>query len=324
MAEHFLGIDLGGTKVLTAVADERGKILARKKIPTEPEKGQEHVIDNIIGSVLAVLEESGLDKSEIVRTGIGSPGPLNIEKGIIYLAPNLGWENVPISALLEERLGVPIKLENDANAAALGEKWFGAGQGIDNLLYITVSTGIGGGIIIDQKIYHGANAGAGEVGHMIIDPDGPRCGCGNRGCLEALASGTAIIRMAREAVKSGQETILHSLSDGDVTKISGSLIAEAARMGDQVAEDIWEKAGDYLGLGVANLVNVFNPEMIIFGGGVMKAGAFIMKPMLRSLKKRAFKESYRSLKIKQAALGNDVGVKGAIAVAMGDSLEFLE
>lgn len=320
MAGYFLGVDLGGTKILTAVADEQGKILARKKLPTEANRGNDRVIENIIETIRSVLAEVGLKKENIVRMGVGSPGPLNTKEGIIYLAPNLGWENVPISRILEDRTGISVILENDANAAALGEKWFGAGQGIDNLIYITVSTGIGGGIIIDRKIYHGVNDGAGEVGHMVIDPDGPLCGCGNHGCFEALASGTAISRRGREAVERGEKTLLTDLCEGDLNKIDGGLIARAAQLGDQVALDIWSEAGYYLGLGFANLVNIFDPEMLILGGGVMKAGELIMEPMLASLKNYSFESAFNSLKIRQAALGDDTGVKGAIAVAMGDRL----
>lgn len=317
MADYFLGIDLGGTKILTAVADEEGNILAKIKLPTEAHKGKDKVIDNIIVSINKVLNKVNLNYEDIVRMGVGIPGPLNIEEGLVYQAPNLGWENVPISEILEEKTSIPVNLENDANAAALGEKWFGAGQGIDNLLYITISTGIGGGIIIDRKIYHGANDGAGEIGHMVIEPNGPLCGCGNYGCLEALASGTAISRMGKEAVEKHQNTIILELSNGNLDSIDGGIIAKAAKMGDEVAKEIWVKAGYYLGIGLANLLNIFNPEMIILGGGVMKAGDLIMEPMQKSLKKYSFENAFNSVQIRQAVLGDEVGVKGAIAVAIG-------
>lgn len=320
MADYFLGVDLGGTKILTALADEEGTVLARKKMPTEANKGLEHVLENIHTSIKKVLDESGVKVKDIVSMGVGSPGPLDVDKGIIYLAPNLGWENVPITSLLEEKTGIKVILENDANAAALGEKWFGAGQDVDNLIYVTVSTGIGGGIIINKEIYRGANAGAGEVGHMVIDPDGPLCGCGNRGCFETLASGTALVRKGRKAVEKGKDTILKKLSGGDINTIDGALIAKAARMKDSVALKIWDEIGEYLGIGLANLLNIFNPEMIILGGGVMKAGDLIMEPMLKSLKARAFKEAFQSVEIKKAELGDDTGVIGAITVAMRERL----
>ncbi|ACL70354.1 ROK family protein [Halothermothrix orenii] len=320
MKEYYVGVDLGGTKILTALADARGKIVAKKKLPTEARKGEEKVIQNIVSSIDAVLQEKGLSREDVITLGVGSPGPLNTQEGIIYLAPNLGWRNVHIKDILEEETGIPVILENDANAAALGEKWFGAGQDVDNLIYITVSTGIGGGIIINKKIFHGINDGAGEVGHMVIEPGGPVCGCGNRGCFEAVASGTAINKMGREAVKENKATLLMELSGGDPEKIDGSLIARAARQGDEVARKIWDKAGYYLGIGLANLLNIFNPEMIILGGGVMNAGDLIMEPMKKSLKDHALESAFNSVEIRQAELGNDTGVIGAVAVAMGDRL----
>lgn len=320
MSEYFIGVDLGGTKILTAIADEKGAILSSIKVPTEASKGQEVIIENICNSVYTAIEKADIAKEEVVRLGIGSPGPLNSKEGIIYENANLPWKNVPIVKLLEERLDMPVLLENDANAAALGEKWFGAGRDVDNMLYVTVSTGIGGGIIVNKKIYHGAFDIAGEVGHMIIDPSGPICGCGNHGCLEAFASGTAINRMGKEAVREDLDTILVELSAGDPEKVDGRLISQAAEQGDLVAKDIWNKAGNYLGIGIANLLNILNPEMVVLGGGVMKAGDLLMNPMIDSLKKYAFESAITSTKICQAVLGDDVGVKGAIAVALGDRL----
>lgn len=320
MAEFFLGVDLGGTKILTVVADHNGNILASEKRPTEAEQGPEKVINNIYATVLDVLEKSSVRSRDIIKMGIGSPGPIGISEGMIYMAPNLYWENVPIVKLLEEKVNIPVILENDANAAALAEKWFGAGKDVDNLLYITVSTGIGGGIIINKKIYHGVNDGAGEVGHMIIDPAGPRCGCGNPGCLEAIASGTAINRMAGEAIRQDKDTLLKELFINNQEKIDGMMIADAARRGDRIALQIWHKAGRYLGIGLANLINIFNPEMIVLGGGVMNAADLIFRPMEESLKEYSFESNYKSVRICQALLGEEAGVRGAIAVAMGERL----
>ncbi|QTL97035.1 ROK family protein [Iocasia frigidifontis] len=321
MSEYFLGIDIGGTKILTAIADSSGKILISNKRSTEADKGQDVIIDNIIKTIDNVLNNSNISKEEVASIGIGSPGPLNTKDGVIIENANLPWRDVPIVELLEERTGIsPIFLENDANAAALGEKWFGAGRGVADLIYITISTGIGGGIIIDRRIYHGKSDIAGEVGHMIIDPNGPLCGCGNHGCFEAMASGTAINRMAKKVVEDNQESKMFALLKGDLNKINGKVIAEAAEMGDQLAQDIWKRAAYYMGLGIANLLNIFNPGMIILGGGVMKAWDYFEKPMMEGIKKHAFDSAFSSVEIKRSELGDDVGVKGAIAVAMGDRL----
>lgn len=318
MPEYYIGVDLGGTKILTAISNEKGEILKKSKVPTEAEKGKERIIDNIVNSIENVIESAGIDKKDIIRIGLGSPGPLNIDEGIIYTSPNLYWENVPIVKILEERTGIEIYLENDANAAALGEKRFGAGKDVDNMIYITVSTGIGGGIIIDNKILHGVNYSAGEIGHYIIDIGGPRCGCGNNGCFEALASGTAINREGRNLASGNPDSLLYKLVDGDLDKIDGAVIARAAEMGDKLALGIWADEARYLGIGIANLLNIFNTEMVVLGGGVMNAWELFYDEMMETIKEYSFESVYNSVEIRRSVLGSDVGVIGAIAVAMED------
>ena len=192
MKKYILGVDLGGTKIATVLTDLSGKILERVEVPTEASKGQDVVIQNIIQSVDMVLAETGVSTDEVIGLGIGSPGPLDRKTGVVLEAPNLGWKNVPIRDILQERYNVPVYLENDANAAGLAEQKFGAGRGRDYVLYVTVSTGVGGGIILGGRIYDGAHGIAGEVGHITIDADGPACNCGGIGCLEAFASGTGL------------------------------------------------------------------------------------------------------------------------------------
>lgn len=320
MADYYIGVDLGGTKILTALADEKGEILARKKLPTEADRGQETIIKNINFSIDSVLKQAGVSKDQVLKIGIGSPGPLSTVKGVIYETANLPWTNVPIVDIMEEKTGIPVKLENDANAAALGEKWFGAGTNVDNMIYITVSTGVGGGIIEDKEIIHGADGGAGEVGHMTINPEGPVCGCGNHGCLESFSSGTAIGREGKKALQEGRSDVIKKLSDNNPDNIDALLVAQAAAEGDEVAKEIYQKAGYYLGIGLANLVNLFNPELIVMGGGVMKDEDLFKKPMQKSLKERALGSSLEQVDICKVELGDDTGVKGAIAVAMEERL----
>lgn len=321
MGEYYIGVDLGGTKILTALSDGNGDILKKVNIPTEARKGQEYVINNIVKSIDTVVKEANLKNSDIRRIGIGSPGPLNIKEGIVYEAPNLNnWKNVPIGNILKKRTGIQVILENDANAAALGEKWFGAGKDVNSMIYMTVSTGIGGGIIIDKKILHGFNDSAGEIGHFVIQTDGPICGCGNKGCFEAVASGTAISGRGKYFAAMYPDSLLYKLVDGDIKKIDGQILAKAAEMGDKFALEIWDDEARYLGIGIANLLNIFNVETIILGGGVMKAWELFSEKMFKTIRKYAFESTYSSVEIERSTLGSDVGVKGAIAVAMRDRL----
>ena len=312
--DKYIGIDLGGTKILTAVANDNGEIIARVKLATETELGQERIKKNIFKSIYKVLEKTDIKIEKIKSIGIGSPGPLNVEKGIIYESANLPIKNMEIVDLIEKETGINTYLQNDANTAALGEKVFGAGKEADDLLYITISTGVGGGIIINGKIYYGHTGNAGEIGHMTVDPTGPQCGCGNYGCLESFSSGTAIKNMAKKAIENDESTLIKKLARDK--KLSAKLVAKAAEKGDQKALDIFAKAGYYLGIGIANLVNIFNPEMIILGGGVLKAKEYFLDRAKEEFKKRALKAPADIVKIKEAVLEDEIGVKGAIAVAM--------
>jgi len=312
--DKYIGIDLGGTKILTAVADDNGEIIARVKLATETELGQERIKKNIFKSIYKVLEKTDIKIEKIKSIGIGSPGPLNVEKGIIYESANLPIKNMEIVDLIEKETGINTYLQNDANTAALGEKVFGVGKEADDLLYITISTGVGGGIIINGKIYYGHTGNAGEIGHMTVDPTGPKCGCGNYGCLESFSSGTAIKNMAKKAIENDESTLIKKLAKDQ--KLSAKLVAKAAAKGDQKALDIFAKAGYYLGIGIANLVNIFNPEMIILGGGVLKAKEYFLDRAKEEFKKRALKAPADIVKIKEAVLEDEIGVKGAIALAM--------
>ena len=312
----YIGIDLGGTKILTALADAQGNIINDTRIPTEADRGSETVLKNIHKSIKKVLSDGDLHKDNIEAIGIGSPGPLDLEQGLIVGAANLPFKKFPLVKSIEERTGIPVYLQNDANTAALGENVFGAGKKVENMIYVTVSTGVGGGIIIDGDIYFGVNGNAGEIGHMTVDPDGPICGCGRHGCLESFSSGTAIARMGREAVKNNQSELIDQLVEGDLEQIDAEIVAKAAREGDQKAKEIYKTAGKYLGLGLANLVNIVNPEMIVLGGGVMNAEDLFIVEMKKSLNKLALAAPLDIVKLARAELGDEIGVRGAVAVAM--------
>lgn len=310
------GVDLGGTKVYTALAAPDGKVLAETKIPTGAEQGLQHVVNRMVESVEQVLEAARIPQKQLGALAVGAPGPLDSDSGIIHQAPNLKWRNVPIKQILEQRLSIPVLLDNDANLAALGEYAYGAGQGEVNMVYITVSTGVGGALIIDGRLFRGSSGGAGEIGHMTLLPDGPLCGCGNRGCLETLASGTAMAREARELVARGGGKRIIEKAGGEPGRIDSATIAAAAKAGDAEASAIINRAAGYLGIGVANVLNLLNPSLVILGGGVMEIGEPVWEGVRREVQARALEAARAGVKIVPARLGGRAGVMGAVALAL--------
>lgn len=313
--EVVLGIDIGGTKLAAGIVDATGNILARGEVPTLAAEGPERVLDRTVQLARNLLGKTGLPAAAIHRIGVGCAGPVDRQAGLILNPPNLpGWIRVPLLEHFEKALGRPAVLENDANAAALGEFRYGAGKGARSLVYLTVSTGIGGGIILDGKIWHGVKDGAGEVGHMTLVPDGPRCGCGNRGCLEALASGPSIARRAREALATGRPSRLREVQD-----VTAADVTRLAREEDALAAEVWGATVTYLGLGVAALITILAPERVVIGGGVAMAGDLLFEPLRREVRQRVKLVAVESVPILPAALGRDVGILGAAAVAFDQS-----
>jgi len=313
----ILGIDLGGSKILTAVTNSQGKMLSRDHSITPASKGHEAVIQSILGSAHRALEQANVAISELTVVGIGAPGLSNPETGILFTSPNLpGWQDIPLRNIIQERLGKKTFVINDANAAALGEFYFGAARGVRNFIYITLSTGIGGGIVIDGKIYSGAIGAAGEVGHMTIDDDGPICNCGNRGCWETLASGTALAREARHRIEEGVRTSILEYAEGDVEKVTAQVVHSAAEQGDSLAKELIARTGYYVGVGLANLINIFNPELIVIGGGLSNIGDMLLKPAFKVAGERAYKEAFHAVRFASAGLGRNSGVLGAAAFAL--------
>jgi glucokinase len=312
-----LGIDLGGSKILTAVVNPRGEILASDESITPATKGHEAIIQSIVDSSHRALEQASGALSEIYAVGVGAPGISNPEAGILFTSPNLpGLRNVLLRDIVQEKLGKKAFLINDANAAALGEFYFGAAQGAHNFIYITLSTGIGGGIVIDGKIYTGAIGTAGEVGHMTIDDNGPICNCGNKGCWETLASGTALARVAKHRIKEGVSTSILEYAGGDLEKVTAQVIHSAAEQGDRLAKQLIARTGYYVGVGLANLINIFNPELIVIGGGLSNIGDMLLKPAFKTAGERAYKEAFQAVRFASAGLGGNSGVLGAAAFAL--------
>lgn len=315
MKKYVIGVDLGGTKITTAISDLEGTIIEKTTLATGSHLGEEVVMNRIFESISMVLEASQISEEEVRAIGVGSPGPLDAEKGTIITTPNLPFRNYNVVKPIENRFGISTYLDNDANAAALGEYVFGAGKGTKNMLYITVSTGVGGGAVLNGKPYRGNTSNALEVGHMTIEPFSKhQCNCGKYGDLESLSSGTAIAKRAKEAVEAGKSTSLK-----DVETITSYEVHQAYLEGDEVAKEILEEAFMYLGIGIANLIVNFDPEVIAIGGGVSKIGDFFFDQVKASARSRSFDFMFDATKIVPAMLGQDAGVVGAIALALIES-----
>src|SRR4030042_1645041 len=317
-----LTVDLGGTKIMTAVVLPDGRLWSQNYCLTMADRGPEVLIDRVLSAVNGVMAQARLRTSELIGLGVAAAGILDTKKGVVTTSPNLPhWHNVQLRDILAEKLGIVTYIINDANAAAVGEHRFGVGRGFTNMIYLTVSTGIGGGIIVDGELYSGTDGCAGELGHMTVEVDGPRCHCGNFGCLEALASGWAVVREAVKRINQGEKSSIIELVDGRLEDITAEKVAMAARQGDRLAADIVREAANYLGVGLANLVNIFNPELIVIGGGLSKMGDMLLKPARKVVKERAFKLPTRTVRIVRARLGSSAGIIGAAAYVFDQQSE---
>lgn len=307
--------------MLGVLADESGKIADRVLHPTGAAEGLEAVVGRIATMIKELSPGGGVD-----AIGLGIPGPLDPVKGMVYDPPNLpGWTDVPLRDMVRERLGahkdLPIVLVNDANAAALAEFRFGAGAGynggapVKHLVYLTISTGIGGGVITDGKLLLGQNGMAAELGHIVIDLWGPRCSCGNRGCLEAMASGTALAREGYMVVKARRPTSISDAAGGDPERVTAEMVVEAAQGGDPEARELMKREGMLAGVGVVNCIHSFNPQLVVLGGGVSNAGALLFDPVRATVQERIMPAYKGTFEIVQAGLGGDSGALGAVAAA---------
>ncbi|KON91369.1 glucokinase [Rossellomorea marisflavi] len=305
----LVGVDLGGTTTKIAFLSTYGEILHKWEIPTDKSDSGKHIIVHIAKSIDAKLEQLDVEKEQLIGIGMGAPGPVEMRRGIIYEAINLGWsENTPLKDLIEKETGLPAVIDNDANCAALGEMWKGAGNGAKDLVCVTLGTGVGGGVITKGEIVHGIRGAGGELGHITVVPEGGySCNCGKTGCLETVASATGVVRVAHEKLKSSTEdSVLR-----DLKAIGAKQVFDAARAGDSLALTIVDQLAYYLGLSLANLGNVVNPEKIVIGGGVSKAGKTLLEPVMNYFKRFAFPKVRTSTTIDIATLENDAGVIGA-------------
>lgn len=314
----IVGVDLGGTSIVVGTVREDGSALhGRLQERTPVARGPDGVIDRIVAMVHRSIEQTrrelGTSDLDIAGVGMGAPGPLDRARGLVIVAPNLGWQDVPLRDRIAEATGLTAAIDNDANCATLGEWWHGAGRGGRVVVGITIGTGIGGGIVLDGQIFHGASDVAAEMGHTTIDVTGRRCRCGNYGCVEAYASGSAIAARAVEEIEAGTASRILEMAGGDTERVTAQIVYDAAQDGDALALEIERDTARFLGAGMANIVNILNPDVVVVAGGVTQAGDRLFTPLRKEVARRAFKPAVAACRIVPGELPGTAGVFGAVA-----------
>ncbi len=314
-----IGADLGGTNIRLALVDPEGGLSEPYRYPTPPGGEAAAIVETLAQGIRVLQHQARAHGIRLAGCGLGVAGLVDGQAGLVYTAPNVaGFQNLPLKKLLEEKVDVPVTLENDANAAAFAEYWLGAGRGVSSLICLTLGTGIGSGIILEGKLLRGASGAAGEAGHMAVEAEGERCGCGARGCLEAYASATAILRDARASLARGEGTALRGPFGARPEALTAKDVSDAARAGDPVARGILERAGRYLGVGLASLVNLLNPDLITLAGGLAAAGDLLLQPALAELERRAFAVLLCRTRVELSALADTAGMLGAAGLVLAD------
>ncbi|HYA85859.1 MAG TPA: ROK family protein [Nitrospirota bacterium] len=309
MSRVVIGVDLGGTNLRTALITSEGDILDKRKEATHASDGWGKIVKRLVQNIERQQEIAAQKGIAVAAVGVGSPGVIQVDKGIVVKSPNFpDWNNLPLKDELEKVLRLPVMIENDANAAALGEQWRGAGMGIGSMILLTLGTGVGGGIVLNKQIWHGADGMAGELGHMTIIPDGRKCGCGNTGCLEMYASARGIVQSYQDALGASEK--------GVRPEISSAQVYQEANKGNARAVKVMQDMGRILGIGIANLINIFNPEMVVIGGGVRDAWPLFIGSTRTEIRKRAFEVPAARTQILPSKLGDDAGTVGAAATAL--------
>lgn len=319
MRELALLADVGGTNTRVALVDETGAMLIRQSESTQAEAGRDAVMERLATAIREVA--STADASSIVGIGLSVASPVDPATGEMYNPPNLhgeGWHLFSPKTFLQDKLGLPVSLANDATLGAMGEHAFGAGRGSDNMIYLTLSTGIGGGVIMDGRLYTGHKGFAGEIGHITIDRNGPTCNCGNVGCLEAMASGTAVARMAYERLSAGESSTLLAAAGGDASAVDARMVAEAAKSGDKLAQSLMSEVGTNLGIGIVSLMHVFDPELIVIGGGMSQNLEMLIPEIDREIQRHAMAHLKDRRPVVKSELGDDVSLLGAAALVFSD------
>lgn len=317
MTEVVLGVDLGGTNVKTAVVTQDGDPIFKDSRPTNAEAGPGAVMDVMEASVEAVLRSCGIEKKKVLACGIGAPGPMNWQTGVVFSPPNLpGWKDVPLADEMTRKLGITCFVDNDANCACYGEFWSGAGRGAETMCLLTLGTGVGGGIVVFGQLVRGVDGTAAEIGHMQVMRNGRKCGCGAHGCLEAYASVTGMVHTAVDGMREGRNTSLTAMCGGNIEKLTGKMISDAMEQGDEFAAWVMNETGVWIGLGIASLINLLNPERVVLCGGMIAAGGRLFKPIRETAAQTAFAVPAKRAQILEAGLGSDSGVIGAAGCAL--------
>lgn len=311
---YYIGIDLGGTKILGALFNEEGDIVKKSKIKTRAAEGKEHVFSQITKVIDELVDE--IDIKEVKAIGAGVPGIIDGKNGIVVFTPNLPWENYELTKEVTEKYGIPMYIGNDVNVGIMGERMYGAAKGLENVIGIFVGTGIGGGIIIEGKLYEGKTGAAGEIGHITIDPKGPICGCGARGCLEAIASKTAILKYIKAQLLRGRKSTLSEDINEESTILKSGHLKKSYENNDELSLEVIEKMCEDIGIGTSSLMNILNPEAIVFGGGIIESlGEILLPKIKKTARQYAMPKIFENCEFKIAELGDDAGIMGALALA---------
>ena len=315
-AEYVVGVDLGGTKILAGVFRSSLESVGIAKVSSKPQRGPDSVIERIARCIRDAVDEADLDLRQIRGVGIGAPGAVDGDNGSVIFAPNLEWRDVPLKKQLEKEIGIPVFVGNDCTVAMQGVYVAELKSKPQNVIGVFIGTGIGGGIILNGKPYHGSNHTAGEIGHMVLDVAGPKCGCGNKGCFEALASRTAIFQRIKSGVKNGQKTILTEMLGDNLQDLRSGDLRKAIRRGDKFVDSVIEEAAEYTGIAVGNLLNIFNPEMVVLGGGVIEAMADeMMSIIVETARDYAMPGTAKGVEIVASSLGDNAAITGAAVLA---------
>ncbi len=312
MKKVAIGVDIGGGSVRLGIVSADGKVLARETFATP--KGREKLLRTLVERISILRTQARKHGWKVLGVGIGAPGPIDVQAGRVYFFPNIpGWRHTPLKSLLQRRLKLPVRVDNDAHVMTLAEFHFGAGRGAKNVIALTLGTGIGGGLVMDGRPFHGPHFSAAEIGHLIINEDGPRCACGTQGCVETYVGSGYFVREIRKRLKAGQKSILKKwIKEG--RPLTPRLAAQAAKKGDAFSKGIWRETAVHLGSALAGLVNILNPDKIILGGGIAQSGNLLFSPLRVALRKKAFSIAARSVRVVPAALGVDAGLIGAGAL----------
>lgn len=311
---YTLGIDLGGTNIVAGVVDENYNIIAKAKVKTACPRPAEEIADDMAKVCFEACEKAGISINDVYACGVGSPGAVNPVTGIIATSNNLGFHNLPLAQMLKDRTGVDFYLENDANAAAYGEFLAGSGKEVDSMIAVTLGTGVGGGIIIDGKLFSGSNFAGGELGHTVIVVDGLPCSCGRKGCWETYASATALIRQTKEAMLKDKDSIMWELVDGNIDNVNGRTAFDGMRQSDKSATEVVCNYERYVAIGISNMINIFQPQKISIGGGISNEKETLVAPIRKLVDEEVYTTMGKPCEIATAELGNDAGIIGAAAL----------